>query len=62
MHKSIYKLTSLGPPRNTIMRVVEQINPMDACNNDEVMKNQYAGSTWADSLNSAVTRALYNGE
>ena len=43
-----------------MMKIVEQINPMDACSNDEVMKNQYTGLIWADSLNNAVTRALYN--
>ena len=39
-----------------MMRIVEQISPMLACNNEQAMKNQYMA--WVDSLNNAATRDL----
>ena len=39
-----------------MMRIVEHISPMLACNNEQAMKNQYMA--WADSLNNAATRDL----
>jgi len=41
-----------------MMKMVEQINAMDACNTEAAMKNQHVGFTWVDSLNDVATRAL----
>ena len=65
LHQPLYawvsicnKLTRWRSSENMMMRIVEQISPTDACTKEQITKNQYTGSSWADSLNNAATRAL----